>query len=158
MTAYHVVIPEERCSLVEFRQEDLPGIALINEALCDFEPKIVFAWHLSVMIRFESLIGNGMPSREEREAVDPFGDLLDSIFKGDDPAKPNAIFLARVTWNAKRELIYRVYEPELSHEYLTRMINEKFHPRPFDYRIDHDPDWKLAEWHLKAARPRHAPD
>lgn len=109
------------------------------------------------MIRFENLIGNGMPSREEREVVDPFGDLLDSIFKGDDPARPNALFLARITWNETRELIYRVYKPEPPHEYLTQMINDKFHPRLFDYRIDHDPNWRLAEWHLKAARPKQIP-
>lgn len=150
MTFYRVVIPEERCRFIQFRQENLPGIAVINEALRDFEPKAVFAWHLSMMIRVEGVIENGMPAREEREVVDPFEDLLDSIFKGDDPGKPNALFLARITWNKTRELIYRVYEPEPAHEYLTRMINENFHPRPFDYRIENDPEWKLTEWHLKA--------
>jgi hypothetical protein len=152
MTDYRVIIPEENHQLIEFRQEDLPGIGVINEALCDFEPKVVFAWHLSVMIDFESLIENGMPSKEEREVVDPFGDSLDAVFKGDDPEKPNALFLARITWNRTRELIYRVFEPEPPHQYLTRMIDEKTHPRPFDYRIDNDPEWKLAEWPLKAAR------
>ena len=73
MTAYRVIIPEENYQLIKFRQDDLPGIGVINEALCDFDSKIVFAWHLSLMIHF-------------------------------------------------------------------------------DYRIDNDPEWKLAEWHLKAAR------
>ncbi len=48
MTEYRVVIPEERFCIVEFRQENLPGIAVIKEALGPFEPKSVFAWHLSV--------------------------------------------------------------------------------------------------------------
>jgi hypothetical protein len=152
MTAYRVIIPEENYQLIEFRQEDLPGIGVINEALCDFEPKVVFAWHLSLMIDFEDLIENGMPSKAEREVVDPFGDSLDAVFKGDDPEKPNALFLARITWNRTRELIFRVYDPKPPHEYLSRMIAEKNHPRQFDYRIDDDPEWKLAQWHLKAAR------
>ena len=43
MTAYRVIIPEERFRLVEFSQDDLPGIAAINQSLVDFEPKAVFA-------------------------------------------------------------------------------------------------------------------
>jgi hypothetical protein len=152
MTDYCVIIPEEHHQIIEFRQEDLPGIGVINKALCDFEPKVVFAWHLSLMIEFQSLADNGMPSTEEREVVDPFGDSLDATFKGDNPERPNALFLARITWNKARELIYRVYEPEPCHQYLTRMINEKTSPRPFDYRIDNDPEWKLAAWHLRATK------
>lgn len=153
MTDYRVIIPEEHHRIIEFRQEDLPGIGVINQALWDFEPKVVFAWHLSLMIEFESLADNGMPSTEEREVVDSFGDSLDAIFKGDDPDKPNALFLARITWNKTRELIYRVYEPEPCHQYLTRVINEESSPRQFNYRIENDPEWKLAKWHLNATMP-----
>lgn len=152
MTAYRVIIPEEEYRLITFRQEGLPGVGVVNAALCEFEPKIVFAWHLSVMILFEDLIENGMPSPAEREIVDPFGNALDAVFKGDDVEKPNALFLARITWNRTRELIYRVHNPEPPHEHLSRMIAAKNHPRPFDYRIDHDPEWSLAQWHLRAAK------
>lgn len=152
MTDYHVIIPKEDHQIIEFRQDGLLGIGVINKALCDFKPRVVFAWHLSLMIQFESLADNGMPSKGEQEVIDPFGNSLDSVFKGDDPDKPNALFLARITWNSTRELIYRVYEPEPPHQYLARLIHEKTSPREFDYRIDNDPDWKLAEWHLKATK------
>ncbi|TWT32247.1 hypothetical protein KOR34_40090 [Posidoniimonas corsicana] len=155
MTDYRVSIPKENYQLVEFVQNDLPGIGVINESLCDFEPKAVFAWHLSLMVIFEDLIENGMPSEAEREIVDPFGDALDSVFKGGDLKKPNALFLARITWNRTRELIYRVYEPTPPHAYLSNMIAEKTQPRPFDYRIENDPEWELAAWHLNAARGGH---
>ena len=58
------------------------------------------------MIDFEDLIDNGMPSKSEREIVDPFGDRLDLLIKGDDLEKPNALFLARITWNKTRKLIW----------------------------------------------------
>ena len=151
MPEYCVIIPDEECRVVEFKQEDLPGIAVINEALSAFQPKIVFAWHLSVMLEFEELIENGMPSKGEREIIDPYGDLFDSVFKGDVPEKPNSLFLARITWNKTRELIYRVCDPEPIDQYLVRVIGNKSHVRQFDYRIDHDPEWKLAEWHLTTA-------
>ena len=147
-----VVVPDERPVVIEFVQEELPGIALMNGALVEFEPKQVFRWHLSVMVEFENLIENGMPSRGERELVDPFGDSLDAQLKGPDPAKPSALFLARITWNATRELVYRVFEAEVANRTLEELISARTYPREFDYRIDDDPQWELAKWHLDALR------
>ena len=91
MTEYRVDVPEDRFRIVEFRQENMPGIAVVNEALAPFEPKVVFAWHLSIMVQFEDLILNGMPSQSKRALVDPWGEDVDSALKGEDPEKPNAI-------------------------------------------------------------------
>ena len=90
-----------------------------------------------------------MPSKKEQELLDKFGQTLDDNIKGQDKEKPNAIFLARITWNKTRELIWRVYDPDLIHKYLRQIITDDSSPRPFDYRIDPDKDWKLTEWHLK---------
>ncbi len=151
MPNFPVIIPSENHRIVEFRQEGLPGIAVINETLASFEPKIVFAWHLSIMLQFEDLILNGMPSQTERDVIDPYGDLLDAALKGESLEKPNSLFLARITWNKTRELIYRVFDPEPANQFLVNVIETKSSPRTFDYRIDHDPEWKLAEWHLTKA-------
>jgi hypothetical protein len=156
MEEFRVVIPEERFRILEFNQESLPGIAVVNESLLTFEPKQVFAWHLSIMIQFEDLILNGMPSEEEREIIDAWGDLVDDTVKGDETDKPNALFLSRITWNGSRELIYRVYEPEPVAQYLVNVIDTKSYPRNFDYRMEHDPEWELAKWHLNSLHP-HAP-
>jgi hypothetical protein len=148
-----VVIPEERLLVVEFRQEGRPGVACLNSSLVDFEPKIVFRWHLSVWMVLTDLIDNGMPSQAQRDLVDPFGDSLDAMFKGSIEDKPNAMFLGRLTWNGSRELIYRVYDPEPVDVALQVIIRKAQHPCAFDFRMDDDPQWKLAEWHLRAARP-----
>ena len=58
------------------------------------------------------------------------------------------MLLARITWNESREIVYRVYNPEPINDYLANLIETKSYARPFDYRIDHDPKWKLAQWHL----------
>jgi hypothetical protein len=149
-TKFRVVIPQPTYRVVGFQQEDLPGIAVVNEKLAAFEPKIVFAWHLSVMLQLEDLALFGMPTQQERELLDAFGTILDAAFCGDDREKPNALFLARITWNETRELIYRVYNPEPINDHLVDLIETETHARPFDYRIDHDPEWKLAEWSLTA--------
>jgi hypothetical protein len=149
MKKFKVLIPEEYYSILDFNQEGLPGVAVINTALRDFEPKEVFAWHLSIMIDFEDLIDNGMPSKSEREIVDPFGDRLDSLIKGNDLDKPNALFLARITWNQTRELIWRVFDPEIADKILKDIIDKGDYTRQFDYKMQYDENWELTKWHLK---------
>lgn len=151
MKEYRVVVPKQHFYVVTFDQDDMPAVAVINGGLVGFEPKVVFGWHLSLMLDFEDLIENGMPSVAERAIVDPWEDVLTEAVHGSEPDKPNALFLARITWNETRELIYRIYEPEPVHRYLQGLIETGDHPRPFDYRIDPDPEWELAKWHLETA-------
>ncbi len=148
MTDFKVIIPDEFYSLLNFKQDDLPGVAVVNTALKEFEPKILFAWHLSIMIDLEDLIDNGMPSKSEVEVIDNYGDYLDNEIKGKNKEKPNALFLARITCNKTRELIWRVYDPEISNNFLQEIIAANSSPRQFDYRIDPDDNWELAKWHL----------
>lgn len=151
MTDYRFLISDEHYQIIKSRQEDLPGTGVISKAFDDFESKAVFSWHLSLMVEFNSRADYSMPSKEEQEVVDAFGDSLDRNFKGSEPGKPNALFLARITWNKTRELIYRVFEPEPVHQNFTRLTDERTSPSAFDYHIDNDPDWKLAKRHLNAA-------
>ncbi len=146
---FRVKIPDEYFQIVKFKQEELPGIAVVNKNLADFEPKEVFSWHCSVMLNCKELIKNGMPSKAEVKLLDEFGDYLDDKIKGLDKEKPNGLFLARITWNETRELIWRIYDPEITNEFLNALIERNEYPREFDYRIDNDEEWKLAEWHLK---------
>ena len=149
MTEYRVIIPDEKPRIIEFIQDNYPGIAYVNRSLIDFEPKEVFSWHLSIMIDIQETVENGMPSKNEQELLDKFGETLDNNIKGQDKEKPNALFLARITWNKTRELIWRVYVPELIDKYLRKIITDNSSPREFDFRIDPDMDWKLTKWHLK---------
>jgi hypothetical protein len=148
MTDCEVFLPEEFYSLVKFNQENMPGIAVINKGLKGFHQRNVFAWHLSLMLEYEMLIDNGMPSSEERNITDPFLDKLECDLKG-DPFRPNGLFLARITWNGTKELIWRIYSPIIADKYLKDIINSHSYPRPFDFRMEHDPGWKMAEWHLR---------
>ena len=148
MNQFQVVIPEEHYSIIEFIQEDLPGVGVVNSALKNFEPKEVFGWHLSVVMDLDELIENGMPSTKEREVIDPFGENLDVLLKGENIEKPNALFLARITWNKTRELIWRIHDPEIANAVLREITANNSSPREFDYRIDPDNEWQLAEWHL----------
>ena len=149
MDEYSVVIPVESYSIFQFTDEDMPGIVTVNTALREFEPKIVFSWHLSLIVDFQEIIDNGMPSEAERRLIDEFEIELDGHIKGTDPLKPNAIFLARITWNGTRQLIWRVYDPEPVNHLLQEIISTENHPRQFDFRIDPDREWELTEFYLR---------
>lgn len=152
MKEFKVIIPDEEYSLINFKGEELPGVAVINSALIEFEPKEVFSWHLSIILECNDIVDNGMPSREEEEIVYNYGILLDKLIKGSNPTQPNALFLARITWNRTRQLIWRVFDPEISNADLQKIISEKSHVRDFEYRMEHDQDWALAHWYLHSWR------
>ncbi len=92
-----------------------------------------------------------MPSKEEVKIIEAFEDKLDKQIKG-DIEKPNALFLARITWNESRELIWRVFDPEPTYSFLTEIIENRNHQRSFDFRIDPVKEWELAKWHLDNVR------
>jgi len=147
---FRVIIPEEEYQIIEFKQEGLPGIGVINLALIKFEPKAVFSWHCSIMIEFENFIENGMPTNEDILKAEKLEDYLDANIKGENKEKPNALFLGRITWNKTRELIWRVFKPELTNDFLSKIIEEENHLFQFDFKIEIDTVWNLADWHLKS--------
>ena len=149
MKEFKVIIPEEKLSIIEYEAENLPAIMVTNFSLLKFKPKEVFSWNLSIIINFNELNNNGMPKKEETDLIIPFEEIIDDQLKGDNKDKPNALFLARITWNGTRELIYRIYNPEVVNNYLQSIIENKNYPREFDYKIELDKKWKLNEWFLK---------
>ena len=149
---FRVLIPDEEYQIIEFKQEDLPAVGVVNLSLIEFEPKEVFSWHCSIMINFENFIENGMPANNDALIAERFEDFLSENIIGADKEKPNALFLARITWNETRELIWRVYNAKIVNEFLEKIIEEKKYPFPFDYRIDDDEEWKLAERHLQSLK------
>ncbi len=140
-----VVLPEEEYGILEWKKQGLPCVAVLNSALKDFESKKIFSWHLSVIIDFDGLIENGMPSQEERDIVDPFCDKLDEEIK----AGGNALFLIRETWNKTRRLVWRVYNPDIAHEHLQYIVDHHRYPRSFDWHMEQDVEWGQARWYFE---------
>ena len=145
---YKVVIPNDFFTVFKFMQEDRLGVAAINTALRELEYKVVFGWHLSIMLHFDKVRKNGLPNETSHKKVEKFESQL-SKWLNPILKKPNALFLGRVTWNKTAELIWRVHNPEETNKVIQNTLQEKLYPFPFDYRIDPDTDWNLAEWHLK---------
>ena len=147
MSMANIRIPEAVYWLIEFRQRDLPGFASVNTALKGFEPKLAFSWHLSLLIKCVDLIDNRLPSPDEQNTLYEFEDKLDQLIKAND----NALFLARVTHDARRELIWRVRDPEIANPIIQKILRTRDYPREFDYRMEEDQQWQKASWYLNDA-------
>ncbi len=147
-----VVIPKENYQIINFKKEDLPAIGVVNTSLIDFEPKEVFSWHCSLILDFDDLMENGMPTKKQVLIADKFEDFLDDKIKGKNKKKPNALFLGRVTWNKTRQLLWRVYDPELTSLFLKNMIKNEEYPLEVDYNISFDEEWVYAKWYLENSK------
>lgn len=143
-----IVLPEESWTLVEYMMDGLPSVTMVNSGLMDFEYPEIFRWHLSLIIDFDEVVQKGMPSQEERDVVDPFCERLDEEIK----AGGNALLLVRETWNKTRRLVWMVYDAEIAHQHLQHIIKNHLHPRPFDYRMEEDREWKEPEVYFRTIR------
>jgi hypothetical protein len=149
MADQKIAIPAEVHTLVEFRQRDLPGFATVNAALAKFAPRAAFPWHLSVLVCCDDLVDHRLPSADEQTVLYEFEDQLAPLIA----ANANALFLARVTHDARREIIWRVQDPEAPNSCLREILANKSYPREFDFRIESDPEWLKAEWYLASCGP-----
>ena len=136
-----ITTPKESFIAAQGTSKGLPDIWIVNSALEDLTPKEAFAWHLSVIVACKHTVGAGLPTKEENTVLAGIGDAFDENLTRD----ANAVRLARITWNSTRQLLYRVRNPELANTYLRAVIEQRSCPREFEYRMEQDPTWKLAE-------------
>ena len=122
-----VKIPEIRYSIVHSSLDNKPAVIVVNSGIREFEPKDVFGWTCSLIIDFQDLAQNGMPTREESEIVLDYFEKLDADIRGDE-IHPNALFLARITWNGTFEAIWQVNNPKIVHEYLQKNNSQEVMP------------------------------
>jgi len=118
-----------------------PAVVVVNSALRGFEHRDVYAWHLKMTIDCKYVERNGMPTAREVAALEQLEDEnFASIL-----AEQNAVFLARVTCRGRRELMYRIHDPGPANEVLQKLVSQPNPSREWDYRMEYDPGWALAQ-------------
>ena len=146
-----VHIPEGQYAVAEYTVDNHLAIGFINTALQDFKFKEVFSWYLSIIIDYKELSISGLPTNDEFEKVSKFFDFLDEHLTG-DPAKPNALFVARESYNGLCHLVFYVYDPEVANTFLQKEIKIKRFDREFEFLMERDVEWKHSEWYLNIAK------
>ena len=145
---YKVIIPDEVYSVMEWEDDGLPAVCVVNQSLVDFEQKIVFSWWLSIIVDSHDSIGNGMPTNAEVQILDQIGDDFNEGLKRDG----NALFYARITSNDTRQFIYRVHDPEKANSYLMEIIDNEENIRSFDFKMEHDEKWENQNFILNTIK------
>jgi hypothetical protein len=143
-----VIIPEDKFAVVTSTDNGTPAVIVVNTSLRKFKPKDVFGWSCSLVIQYKDLAENGMPTSEESEFVYQYLEGLSKQIIG-DPSHPNALYLARVTWNGTCEVIWQVNNPEPVNEFLKGIIENESYPREFDYKMEYDAKWDNVSWFLQ---------
>lgn len=146
------MVPEPYYTLINTSKGKDPAVVVVNSALRTYEDREAFPWHLKISIDCKLLGTNGMPTAEEGEVLQRLEeDITNSL-----QTAQNAVFLARITCRGERELVYRVHDPDVANETLQQRVSTPSQLREWDYRMEHDADWELAqpELHLLEHDPR----
>ncbi len=140
-------LPKDSLVVIQAESEGLPDIWIVNRALDGFKPQSALAWQLSIIIQMAEALPMGLPTQEEQTVLGKLGDE----FRVNLQAEGNAALLASITWNGTRQIVFRVRDPEVANAYLTSVI-QGGPPRAFEYRMEEDQAWALADTYLKPAR------
>ena len=139
------MIPKPHYTLINTSRGSDPAVVVVNSALRAFEGREIFPWHLKLTMDCKMVGANGMPTAQETAALEQLEDeIAKSILTTE-----NAVFLARITCRGQRELVYRAQDPEAANDALQRLAASPSPVREWDYRMEHDPEWTLAEPELK---------
>ncbi len=138
-----IQIPEPHFTLFNTTRSGLPEVIVVNEALLSFQHSDIFAWHPCVTLEAKELIENGMPSQDESALLFEIGDEIEQLVLAGRTENngENALFLARSTWNERRELLFQVHNPEIAHVALQSLLTSRQWERDWDYRMEQDLAW-----------------
>ena len=143
-----VAIPKESAVILQGESEGFPELQVINQALDGFAGADGLPWHLSIIIDMVEKHDVGLPTSSETAVLKEFAKELRRHLEADS----NAAFLASITWNGTRQLVFRVRDPEVANAYLSRVTADPSPIRQFDYRMEQDAAWTLAEQYLEPGR------
>lgn len=104
----HLHIPARELALMKGVQDDRPALWVVNATLPQFQHRDIFPWYLSLVIEARETDAEGMPTPEEWEKMDALGERLEQslLATRTERGAENAVFLARFTWNGRRQQIY----------------------------------------------------
>lgn len=145
------MIPKPHYTLINTSRGNDPAVVVVNSALRTFKNRDAFSWHLKLNITCEIVGKNGMPTNREAEILNQLEEEISKALQ----IKDNALFLARITCRGTRDLLYRAHDPEIANEALQKLIAANSQSREWEYRIEQDPDWLLAQPELKLLERDH---
>jgi hypothetical protein len=91
---------------------------------------------------------NLWPTSEEFSVMRDYVERVDKAIKN-DMNHPNALFVARITHAGTCQMIWMLNNPDITIEYLDRVIANKEQEREFEYQIESDVEWDSIGYFLQ---------
>jgi len=135
-----IEVPAPYYTLIETTKGSDPAIVVVNSALRTFAARKNYSWHLKITIDCKTLGANGMPTTEESEVLVQLEEEITRLLAINE----NSIFLARITCRGSRDLKYRIRNPRPANDALEELSSITPPTREWEYRIEQDIDWNLA--------------
>ena len=148
------MIPEPRYALIETTLGNDPAVVVVNSSLRSFRERAAFAWHLRIVVDCEFTNAYGMPTVEEAGVLRRFEEDLAPRLQAAD----NAIFLARITARGERVLLFRIKDADAANGTLQAPTSQDAPIRGWDFHMQHDPEWALAQPELKLVERAASPN
>ncbi len=139
------MIPEAYYTLINTSKDNDPAVVVVNSSLRSFKERETFPWHLKINIDCKFIGAHGMPTADEVKTLEIVEEEISGVLQTED----NAIFLARTTWRGTRDLVYRVRDPDAANTALQKLITEDSQLQEWEYLMEKDADWKLAQPELQ---------
>jgi hypothetical protein len=110
-----------------------------------FEHRGLFGWQLEIIIDAIEVAERGMPTSRETKVLDEIGDAIELVLTRATTKQGaiNALFLARVTCDSRRELVYRVHDPDLANGALAHAVTQH-NIREWSFAMFRDDGWEAA--------------
>jgi len=139
------MIPEPSYTLIETTLGNDPAVVVVNSSVRTFQERAAFAWHLRIRVDCKFKSAHGMPTVEEAGVLRRLEEDLAPRLQAAD----NAMFLARITARGERAILFRVADPEAANRALQAPASQALAVREWDFQLQHDPEWALAQPELK---------
>jgi hypothetical protein len=136
---------EPHYTLIKTSRGKKPALVVVNSALRNFPRQHDLPWHLKIVITCRDLAEQGMPTADENQVLYSIEDSIAAEILADN----NGMFLARITCDGRRELVFRMHDADIAAVKLQHLVSTNHAVREWEYRMEEDPDWRLPQPELQ---------
>jgi hypothetical protein len=134
------IFPGESFTIFKLDFPDGWGLASANKADDNYPNKSFYGWHVLVELEVIDKNENGHPIDSEGAKLNAIEDKVDAFLKKNQTVH----FVARVTRNGFRDLLYYIDKPAINQQQLAFFCDEIMKERGINFSIQKDPEWKAV--------------
>lgn len=129
--------------VLKVERDGHPLFAMVDSSFRNTKLQSGLPWFLNISTALESPTPDGLTTNQEASELNDWEDSLEqNAFDGCRFA-----FVGRVTWNARRELLYYLDAPDCVSPKIRRFASD--HPaRKFDFQFERDDHWEKVSTYL----------